>query len=76
MVGPGVAVNLAAVYAWTDQPDQALALLDELVNGAASVSLMFQPSYGDLRLNPIWDPLRHDSRFEAIVGRLAPAPPR
>jgi hypothetical protein len=29
-------------------------------------------SYGDLRLNPLWDPLREDSRFEAIVASLAP----
>src|SRR5438067_9512938 len=30
------------------------------------------PSYGDLRLNPMWDPLRGDPRFEKIVVSLAP----
>jgi len=30
------------------------------------------PSYGDLRLNPMWDALRGDPRFEKIVGSLAP----
>jgi TolB-like protein/class 3 adenylate cyclase len=30
------------------------------------------PSYGDLRLNPMWDPLRGDPRFEKIVASLAP----
>jgi hypothetical protein len=29
-------------------------------------------SYGHLRLNPLWDPLRGDPRFEAIVASLAP----
>jgi hypothetical protein len=29
-------------------------------------------SYGDIRLNPNWDPLRGDPRFEKIVGSLAP----
>jgi hypothetical protein len=30
------------------------------------------PSYGDLRLSPMWDPLRGDPRFEKIVASLAP----
>ena len=29
-------------------------------------------SYGDLKLNPRWDPLRGDPRFEKIVASLAP----
>jgi TolB-like protein/class 3 adenylate cyclase len=28
--------------------------------------------YGDLKLNPLWDPLRGDPRFEKIVASLAP----
>jgi hypothetical protein len=28
--------------------------------------------YGDLRLSPLWDPLRGDPRFEKIVNSLAP----
>jgi len=28
--------------------------------------------YGDLKLNPLWDPLRSDPRFEKIVASLAP----
>jgi len=30
--------------------------------------------YGYLRLHPLWDPLRGDPRFEAIVASLAPNP--
>jgi hypothetical protein len=28
--------------------------------------------YGWLRLEPVWDPLRGDARFEKIVASLAP----
>jgi len=37
-----------------------------------SIDAIAQPSYGDFWLNPLWDPLRKDPRFEAIVQRLAP----
>ena len=30
------------------------------------------PSYGDLRLSPVWDPLRGDPGFEKVVASLAP----
>ena len=29
-------------------------------------------SYGQLRLHPLWDPLRREPRFETILARLAP----
>ena len=29
-------------------------------------------TYGDLKLNPVWDPLRGDPRFDKIVASLAP----
>jgi tetratricopeptide (TPR) repeat protein len=29
-------------------------------------------TYGDLKLNPLWDPLRGDPRFEKIVASLTP----
>jgi hypothetical protein len=28
--------------------------------------------YGELRLHPIWDPLRGDPEFERLVASLAP----
>jgi hypothetical protein len=72
--GPVVACNLAVVYAWTGQPDRALALLEDLSANAAGIGLSFQPTYGDLALNPVWDPLRNDARFAALIERLAPRP--
>jgi len=29
-------------------------------------------SYGQLKLSPVWDPLRGDPRFEKFVAALAP----
>ena len=72
--GPIVASNLAVVYAWTGQPDLAFATLEEWVRRPAGTNLPAQPSYGDLRLNPLWDPQRDDLRFAALVARLAPSP--
>ena len=69
---PIVRCNLAAVYAWNGQFDFAISELDQLVNRPAGSNLPAQPTYGDLRRNPLWDPLRNDPRFTAIMKRLAP----
>jgi len=58
--------NLAVVYALTGEKDLALKELDMLSKIPGG------PSYGDLRLNPVWDALRGDPRFERIVASLAP----
>jgi len=67
-----VGCNLAVVYAWNGQLDLAISELDQLVNRAAGSNLPAQPTYGDFRWNPLWDPLRNDPRFAAIMKRLAP----
>jgi serine/threonine-protein kinase len=69
---PIVRCNLAVVYAWNGQPDLAISALDQLTNRPAGTNLPAQPTYGDFRWNPLWDPLRNDPRFEALVQRLAP----
>ena len=70
LTSPAVACNLAIVYAWTGQPDAALDLLNDLAGRNAGRNFIFQPSYGDFHLNPVWDPLRGDPRFETLVQRL------
>jgi hypothetical protein len=68
---PTVRCNLAVVYAWTGQNDLAIAELSKLIGRPAAEGAVFQPTYGDLRLNFFWDSLRNDPRFEVLVQRLA-----
>jgi serine/threonine protein kinase/tetratricopeptide (TPR) repeat protein len=58
---------LAVIYAWTGDKNRAIQRLAETTYLPGS-----HVSYGYLRLHPLWDPLRGDSRFEAIVASLAP----
>jgi serine/threonine-protein kinase len=71
MNAPIVRCNLAVVYAWNGQLDLAISALDQLTNRPAGSNLPAQPTYGDFRRNPLWDPLRNDPRFTAIMKRLA-----
>ena len=70
---PVVACELAVVYAWTGQPDLACDVLEQWIVRPAGYNLPGQPTYGDFRLNPLWDALRGYTRFDALVARLAPA---
>jgi TolB-like protein/Tfp pilus assembly protein PilF len=66
VAGALLLTNLAVVYALTGEKDLALKKLDMLSKIPGG------PSYGDLRLNPVWDALRGDPRFQKIVVSLAP----
>jgi TolB-like protein len=65
--GPLLIEYLAVIYAWTGDKDRAIERLAERAK-LPGTGL----SYGHVRLNPIWDPLRGDPRFDAIVASLAP----
>src|SRR5438445_4303549 len=67
-LGPGFVTNLALVYAWTGERDLAIEQLQIVAKIPAG------PSYGDLRFNPCWDPLRGDQRFEKMIAKLAATP--
>ena len=58
---------LTIIYAWTGEKDRAIERLTETTQLPGS-----HISYGYLCLHPLWDPLRGDPRFEAIVDSLAP----
>jgi TolB-like protein/Tfp pilus assembly protein PilF len=64
--GALVLEGLAQVYTWANEPDRAIELLQKLV------TMPGYTNYARLKLNPMWNPLRGDPRFEKIVNSLAP----
>jgi hypothetical protein len=64
--GPQMLLNLAGVYALTNEPDLAFEALDSLAKMPNGVY------YGQLKLDPCWDPLRKDPRFDKLLVELAP----
>jgi serine/threonine-protein kinase len=63
--GPEYVKNLALVYAWAGDRDRAIEQLSAIVKVPDGV-----PS-GELKLDPIWDELRDDPRFAAIMSESA-----
>jgi tetratricopeptide (TPR) repeat protein len=63
--GPEVTAVLAQIYAWTGEPDQAFGLLDHLLVVPNGITI---PA---LKLDPIWDPLRKDPRYQALIDKYA-----
>ena len=66
--GPEIETMLALIEAWTGNRSSALDRLSVLCQTPAG------PHYGDLRLDPAWDVLKGDARFEKILAAMAPAP--
>jgi tetratricopeptide (TPR) repeat protein len=64
--GPALVINLAAVYAWVHELDLAFATLEPLTKTPGGIY------YGQLKLDPLWDPLRKDPRFDKLLAELAP----
>jgi TolB-like protein/Flp pilus assembly protein TadD len=65
--GPLIATDVAEIYALTNQRDLALDQLKLLIKIPCWLL-----SYGNLKTNPGWDPLRKDLRFEKLLAELAP----
>src|SRR5260370_6499646 len=61
--GVWLMTNLARIYVLTGEDDLALEQLELMSN---LPSAWFGLSYGDLRLNPEWDSLRGNLRFEKL----------
>jgi serine/threonine-protein kinase len=64
--GPLVLQGLAQVYVWTGDYPHALDAIETLVR------LPGYLTYGYLRADPMWSPLRDQPRFQAILASLAP----
>jgi Flp pilus assembly protein TadD len=65
VAGPMCEMRLAQVLAMTGDRDGAFEKLGKLVK------LPFGLNHGDLKLNPMWDDLRDDPRFDPIMADSA-----
>ena len=76
LLAPNIQALLAIVYVWTGERDAAFSQLAGLVKLPAVPSLQWWAcpaavTAGELKLNPIWDELRNDPRFDKIVAQAA-----
>jgi serine/threonine-protein kinase len=63
--GPEFIASLAQIYAWAGQKDKAIELIDHSLQTPNGVTVPM------LKMDPMWDPLRNDPRFQALVERYA-----
>jgi TolB-like protein/Flp pilus assembly protein TadD len=63
--GPKITASLAEIYALTGEFDEAVRLIDHLLQVPNGLTV---PS---LKLDPVWDPLRKDPRFQALIDKYA-----
>jgi len=61
----GALANMAAVQVQLGQVDQAITELDRLLAAPAGEFI----SVPLLKLDPNWDPIRHDPRFQALLNK-------
>ena len=61
--GPMYTMYLAQIYAWTGDKDQALDLIEHSLSSPNGLTAPI------LKLDPIWDPIRDDPRFQALVNK-------
>ena len=65
LAGPRITAWLAQIYTLTGEFDEAFRLIDHLLRVPSGLTI---PS---LKLDPAWDPLRKDPRFQALIDKYA-----
>jgi tetratricopeptide (TPR) repeat protein len=73
-IAPNIETFLAIVYMWAGERDAALEQLGQMAKLPAESNWTNCPtgtSAGDFKLNPLWDELRNDSRFDKIIAEAA-----
>ena len=61
--GPEIAAGVAEVHAILGDNGRAIEILDGLLSRPSAVTVQ------GLKVNPIWDPLRNDPRFQALLNK-------
>jgi TolB-like protein/Flp pilus assembly protein TadD len=64
--GPQATAALAQIYALTGEFDEAFRLLDHLLDVPNGLTVTI------VKLEPMWDPLRKDPRFQALIDKYSP----
>jgi len=66
--GPGIMVTSACIYAQAHRPDLAVPMLAKAL-AAPGIGNLYSPVL--LWLDPLWDPIRHDAGFQALLQKYA-----
>ncbi|HEY2614237.1 MAG TPA: tetratricopeptide repeat protein [Chthoniobacterales bacterium] len=61
--GPTMTITLAQIYAWTGESDLALQLIEHSLTTPAGITVPI------LKLDPVWDPIRNDPRFQLLLTK-------
>ena len=61
--GPMITATVAQMYAWSGEKDEAFKLLEHCLSVPNGVTIAL------LKIDPIWDPLRADPRFQALINK-------
>src|SRR5713101_6326815 len=61
--GPEITAGVAEVYCIVGENGRAIEVLDGLLNRPSNVTVP------GLKVNPIWDPLRNDPQFKALLNK-------
>jgi TolB-like protein/predicted Zn-dependent protease len=61
--GPEITAGAAEVYCIVGENDRAIQVLDGLLSRPSNVTVP------GLKLSPIWDPLRNDPQFQALLNK-------
>jgi TolB-like protein/Tfp pilus assembly protein PilF len=61
--GPEITAGVAEVYTILGDNDHAIEILDGLLSRPSAVTVQ------GLKVNPVWDPLRSDPRFQALLSK-------
>ena len=70
--GPDLEDEMARIYAQLGDADHAIPMLKRLLRTSYPSATFLTPA--TLRLDPIWDPIRNDPRFQELTAETAPLP--